>query len=154
MSLAVGLVPDVAGHPNRLPAGLLDHARRLLGVGLFFLEVGDHDVRALAGEGEGDGPTDTRVAAGYDRLLALEPAGAAVGIVAVVGLGLHLRLEAGVLKVLFAEVRLRVLRRRVLLGVLIGHGSSLASGGSRARPRIFLRVPVQAISTLIGVPLS
>ena len=36
---------------------------------LFFLEVGDQDVRALAGEGKGDGPTDTRVAAGYDRLL-------------------------------------------------------------------------------------
>src|SRR5215204_3987523 len=58
------------------------------------------------------------------------------------------------LKVLFAEVRLRVLCCRVLLGVLIGHGSSLASGGSRVRPRIAPRVPVQAISTLLGVPLS
>src|SRR5919107_1245734 len=56
--------------------------------------------------------------------------------------------------VLFAEVGLRVLRRGVLLGVLIGHESSLASGGSRVRPRIAPRVPVQAISTLIGAPLS
>ena len=54
----MGLVPDVAGHPNRLPAGLLDHARRLPGVGLFLFEVGDHDVGTLAGEGERDGPPD------------------------------------------------------------------------------------------------
>jgi hypothetical protein len=152
--LAVGLAPDVAGHPNRLPAGLLYHASRLPGVGLFFLEVGDQDVRALPGEGKGHGPPDPRVAAGDDGLLALEPAGAAVGIVAVVGLGLHLRLEAGVLEVLFAEVRLGVLRRGILLGVLVGHGSSLASGGSRVRPRIVPRVPVQAVSTLISAPLS
>src|SRR5829696_4314380 len=97
-TLAVGLVPDVAGYPNRLPAGLLDHARRLLGVGLFLFEVGDHDVGTFAGEGKGDGPPDTRVSPGYDRLLALEPAGAAVGVVTVVGLWLHLRLEAGVLQ--------------------------------------------------------
>src|SRR5215204_5043662 len=134
--LAVGLVPDVAGYPNRLPAGLLDHARRLLGVRLFLFEVGDQDVHALAREGERDGPSDTRVAARYDGLLTLEPAGAAVGLVAVVGLWLHLRLEARVLQLLFAEVGLRVLRRRILLGVLVGHGSSFVSGGSRARPRI------------------
>src|SRR5215217_8687680 len=102
----------------------------------------------------GRSSTKTRVAAGYDGLLALEPAGAAVGVVAVVGLGVHLRLEAGMLEVLFAEVRLRVLCRGVLLGVLVGHKSSLASGGSRVRPRIVARVPVQAISTLLGVPLS
>src|SRR5919107_2699977 len=64
--LAVGLVPDVAWHPDRHPAGLLYHARRLPGVGLLFLEVGDQDVRALPGEGKGHGPPDTRVAAGYD----------------------------------------------------------------------------------------
>ena len=58
------------------------------------------------------------------------------------------------LEVLFAEVGLRVLRRRVLLGVLVGYGSSLTSGGSRVRPRIVPRVRVQVISTLIGVPLS
>src|SRR5918999_2991488 len=153
-TLAVDLVPNVAGYPNRLPAGLLDHARRLLGVGLFLFEVGDHNVGTLAGEGECDGPPYARVTARYDRLLAFEPAGSAVGIVAVVGLWLHLRLEAGVLKVLFAEVRLRVLCRRVLLGVLIGHGSSLASGGSRVRPRIVPRALGQTMSTPIGVPLS
>src|SRR5215218_10330444 len=102
----------------------------------------------------GRSSTKTRVAAGYDGLLALEPAGAAVGLVAVVGLGVHLRLQAGVLEVLFAEVGLRVLGRRVLLGVLVGHKISLASGGSRVRPRIVPRVPVQAVSTLLGVPLS
>src|SRR5215218_3781298 len=102
----------------------------------------------------GRSSTKTRVAAGYDGLLALEPAGAAVGVVAVVGLGDHLRLEAGVLEVLFSEVRLGVLRRGVLLGVLVGHESSLASSGSRVRPRIVPRVPVQAVSTLLGVPLS
>src|ERR687897_70683 len=153
-TLAVGLVPNVAGYPNRLPADLLNHARRLLGVGLFLFEVGDYDVGTLAGKGERDGPPNARVTARYDRLLAFEPAGAAVGFVAVVGLWLHLRLEAGVLKVLFAEVRLRVLCSRVLLGVLIGHGSSLASGGSRVRPRIVPQVPVQVVGTLIGVPLS
>src|SRR3712207_5604544 len=90
----------------------------------------------------------------YDRLLALEPAGTAVGLVAVVGLGLHLRLEARVLQLLFAEVRLRVLRRRVMLGVLVGHASSFASGGSRVRPRAVPRVPLWIIGTLIGAPPS
>src|ERR671916_1827865 len=139
--LAVGLIPDVAGYPKRLSSGLLDHARRLLGVGLFYFEVGDQDVHALTREGQRHRPPDTRVAAGYDRLLAFEPAAPAVGPIAVVGLWLHLRLEAGVLQLLFAEVGLRVLCRWVLLGVLVGHGSSFASGGSRARPRIVPRVP-------------
>src|SRR5215213_2182331 len=119
-----------------LPASFY-HARRLLGVGLFFFEVGDQDVHALTREGEGDGPPDTRVTAGYDRLLALEPAASAVGLVAVVGLGLHLRLEARVLHLLFAEVGLRVLRRRVLLGVLVGHGSSFVAALRGQGPALF-----------------
>src|SRR5215218_1992600 len=94
----------------------------------------------------GRSSTKTRVAAGYDGLLALEPAGATVGLVAVVGLGVHLRLEAGVLEVLFSEVRLRVLRRWVLLGVLVGHGSSLAYGGSGVRPRSVLGAQARACS--------
>src|ERR687893_397460 len=120
---AVGLVPDVARYPNRLPAGLLDDPRRLCGVLLFLFEVGDQDVRPLAGEGERHGPPDAGVAAGDHRLLALEPAGAAVGPVPVVRPGAHLLLVARLLELLLAEVRLRVLGGRVLLGVLVGHES-------------------------------
>src|SRR3712207_7919157 len=56
-------------------------------------------------EGERHRPADARVAPGYHGLLPFQPTGAAVGLVAVVGLGPHLLLVAGVLDLLLAEVR-------------------------------------------------
>ena len=69
---------------------------RLVGVALLLRQVDDRDVGALAGEGERDRPADAGVAAGDERPPALEPAGAAVGRLAVVGGRLELRLEARV----------------------------------------------------------
>jgi hypothetical protein len=73
------------------------------------------------GEGERDGPPDPRVAARYNGLLSFQLAAPPVGLDTVVGFGLHLLLEAGVLVHLglLRVLRLRVLLGRVLLGVLV-----------------------------------
>src|SRR5215207_10355994 len=63
--LASAFFGHVSRHLHGLAARVLDGLRRFPGVRLLFFEVGDHHVRALAGEGERDGPPDTRVAAGY-----------------------------------------------------------------------------------------
>src|SRR5215211_2918745 len=118
---AVGLIGHVSRHLYGLAARVFDGLRRLCGVRLFHFEVGDHHVGTLAGEGERDGPSDARVTARDDCLLAFELAAALVGLDAVVRPGLHLLLQAGVLVplVLFGILGLRILLRRVLLGVLI-----------------------------------
>jgi len=47
----MALVADVAGQQQTAPAGLLDPGLRVLGVFLLGVEIGDRDVRALAGIG-------------------------------------------------------------------------------------------------------
>ncbi len=120
-SLALDLFADVARHPHGLAARILDDPGRLCGVRLFLFEVGDQDVSTLAGEGERDRPSDARVAACDDGLLALELAAASVGFFPVVWLGFHLLLQAGMLVhlALLRVLRLRVLLLRVLLPVLV-----------------------------------
>lgn len=54
---------DVAEHQHRFLPGLRNPISRLSRT-LVLVEIGDQDVRALAGEGDGDGPADTAVAAG------------------------------------------------------------------------------------------
>ena len=122
---AVVLVLEVAGELERGTAGVADDARRLVGVALLVLEVGDRDVGALASEGECDRAPDPRVAAGDHRLAAFQPAGAAVGRLAEVGRLAHLALEPGMLELIGGQ-RARVLGGRVLHRVLIvGHGLAL-----------------------------
>jgi hypothetical protein len=55
---AVLLVAQVAGDRDAPAAGLGDQPHRLVGVALLLRQVRDHDVRALAGEGERHGPPD------------------------------------------------------------------------------------------------
>jgi hypothetical protein len=98
--LAVLLVGDVAGREHRRPAGLSHQPRRLLPVLLLGLEVGQHDVGALAGEGDRDGAADAGVAARDERAPAGELAAAAVGGLAVVGLRRQVALAARVLLLL------------------------------------------------------
>ena len=73
-----GLVRDVAGNEHDPAAGLLDPARGLPRVVLLLGQVGDQDIGAFAGEGDGHGAADAAVAAGDDRGAALELAGAFV----------------------------------------------------------------------------
>src|SRR5215218_227513 len=135
--LALALFGHVPGHLYGLAARVFDGPRRLFGIWLFLFEEGDHDIGALAGEGERDGPPDARVTAGYDRLLALELAAALVGLDAVVGLGGHILLEAGVPVHLGLHriLRLWILLGRVLLGVLVLCHRDRPSCSDRGAPR-------------------
>src|SRR5690606_8358190 len=76
---------------------------------LFLGQIGDGDVGTFAGEGDGDGTADARVAARDERALALEPARADVAALAVVGVGRRLTREARLRLVLFGESLLAVL---------------------------------------------
>ena len=55
------LVPDVAGTADRRATCRLDQPYGLLRVGLLGLEVAEHQVGALSGEGDGDRPADAGV---------------------------------------------------------------------------------------------
>jgi hypothetical protein len=87
-----------------LAAAVLDHLLRVVGVGLLFGEVCDHDFCAFHRVKYGDATSDARVAAGDQGFAALELAGCLVGLhAAVVGWDLvyfgeriHLGLQAGV----------------------------------------------------------
>ena len=63
---------DVAGHGERLAALGLDHAGRLPVA--FGCDVGDHEARALAREGEGGGAADAAGRSGDERDLPVEAA--------------------------------------------------------------------------------
>ena len=88
------------------------HQHRLAGVLLLLGQVGDEHVGALAGEGDRHGTADAGVPARDDRGLALELAGASVALLAAVGDGLHLRLDAGDLLLLFGKAHDVFLPRR------------------------------------------
>src|SRR3712207_8314491 len=62
---------------------------------LFRSVIRDQDVGALTRVGDRDGLADAAVAAGDDGALAGEPAGSLVALLAVIGLGRHLRRQAG-----------------------------------------------------------
>src|SRR3954453_10513479 len=52
---------DVARDQQAFAAGLLDPARRLLGI-IMLAKIGDHEIGAFAGEGYGNRATDAAVA--------------------------------------------------------------------------------------------
>ncbi len=79
---------DVAGSQHCLLPGLAYHPRRLLGIGVL-VEVGDKDVGALPGEGEGHGAADAAVASGDESDLAVQSAMTLVRVLPVVGTGRH-----------------------------------------------------------------
>ncbi len=78
-------VLDVSDQSDRLLPGRLDQLSHMVGVGLLLRQVDHRDVGAFARVGDGDGCADTRVGAGDERLAPLQPAGAAVGLLTVVG---------------------------------------------------------------------
>src|SRR5262249_22506978 len=85
---AMPRIGDVARYPYRPPARLLDPAGGLCGI-LVLLAVGDQHIGALAGEGDGDRTADAGIAAGDDGRLAMQPAAAAIALLAVIGLRVH-----------------------------------------------------------------
>ena len=93
--LAELLVADVAGNGDRLAPFLLDDLLGLGGV-VMLAQIDDGDVRAFAREQRGDRAADAAVAAGDQRHLALQPAGARIARLPV-GLRLELALVAGLL---------------------------------------------------------
>ena len=104
-----------------MPA-FLDVALHLAGVGLLGGEVNDGHVGALAGEGDGSGAADARIAAGDERLAPFEAAVTFVAGLAVVGPGVHLCREPRRVLRLVVEGRLGVLGARVLhLEAVGGH---------------------------------
>ena len=113
------LVAEVARHRDRLAAGGLDERHDLLRVGLFGRQVVQHQVGALAGEGDRDRAADAAIRAGDDGAAALKAAEPAIALLAVVGLRVHVAREAGRRLRLILELRLRILLRRVLHRVLV-----------------------------------
>jgi hypothetical protein len=84
----------VTGHQHHPSAGLLDQPGGVLGV-LVLVQIGDEDVGALAGVGDGHGAPDAAVAAGDNGRLAFESAGAPVAVLSAVRSWGHLGLDAG-----------------------------------------------------------
>src|SRR5690554_3350249 len=103
--LAVIRMRQVCLEEMDTPSILLDLRLRMLRIVLLGGQIRNSDLRTLHGEQDGYSAPDARVAAGDERLLASELAGCFVDLVAVVfagemdllGLGLHVPLQAGVL---------------------------------------------------------
>jgi hypothetical protein len=83
---AMRRIADVAGDQQRLAARLLDQP---LGLGrvLILRQIGDHDISALAGKGNGDRAADAAVRAGDDCFLVGQLAMADIAVFAMIGTG-------------------------------------------------------------------
>jgi hypothetical protein len=79
---------DVARYENSLPPGLFNPARRLSRV-LILVEIGDQDFGALACEGDRNRPPDPAVASGDQSAFAPETTGSSIGLLTVIGTGVH-----------------------------------------------------------------
>jgi len=109
--LALGLLRDVPGQQQALAPGLFDPACGFLRV-FVFIEVGNRDVRAFTGEGDGDGATDTTVGTGDQCDLALQAPRAFIALFASIGVRVHLLLAAGDRLGLFPEGRFGIVGHR------------------------------------------
>jgi hypothetical protein len=113
---------DIARDKNGLAARIGDQPFGVLGV-FVFIEIGDQHIGSFAGVGKGDGAADAAVAAGNDRLLAVEPTAAFVGSLAMVRQRVHCPRLAGHGLRLAGKGRTRIMQ----------HFSF--SGGARPEPR-------------------
>ena len=78
---------------RRLPFAVEQRAERS-GIGLFGRQIVDGDVGPFAGESDGDGAADSRVAARDERLAPQQPPVSAIALFAGVGTGLHPAFES------------------------------------------------------------
>ncbi len=99
---------DVAREQDGFAAGILDQALGLLGV-LMLAEIGDQHVCALARKRDGHRAADAAIASGDDCLFARQPSRALVGLLAVIGDGIHLPGEARHRLLLLGERRLGII---------------------------------------------
>src|SRR5690606_5789554 len=121
---AVVAVGQVAGEQHAAPAFGLDQLPGVAGV-LVLAQVGDRDVGALLGEGDGDGTADAGVAAGDERPLAGQQVSALVAAHLVARLRGHLAGAAGVALGLRRWCGVRFFRhaqRRALTGARLTPG--------------------------------
>lgn len=112
---ALLLVPDVTEDGHRLASGLLHQPNGRPSFVLLLGKVGQQDVRALAREGQRHRAADPGITPGDHSLPAVEQAGAAVGLLAVVGQRVHRTGPAGMCLVLLGEVGAGMELIRVLL---------------------------------------
>jgi hypothetical protein len=87
--------PKVSFDQHRLSSFPLGKVRGFLGI-LSFIEIGDQDIGALAGECDGDGSTYSAVSARDDGPLASQPAGALVARLTMIGRGSIFAVEPGI----------------------------------------------------------
>jgi hypothetical protein len=104
---AVPGIGDVAGEEDGLAPGLTDQAGRILRVRVF-AKVADEDVGALACIGDRDGTADAAVSSGNHCFLVLQPTGALVAFLAMIGPRRHGVDRAGHRLRLVREGRLRI----------------------------------------------
>jgi len=86
--LAVFLAADIAGQAKGLAAGFGDEALGFCSVFLL-VEIRDHHVGALAGEGKRHGPADAAIGAGDNSGEILKQRVTGVGVLSVVGHRVH-----------------------------------------------------------------
>jgi hypothetical protein len=124
---------DVDGQRHCLAARTANVLHHLARIGLLVRQIGDRDVRALARERDRGGAADPGVAAGNQRLAAVEPAAAAVAALTVIGPRRHAPGEARPRLVLLRKRRVRIQRARVVRrGVAdIGRAGILRDGRNR-----------------------
>src|ERR1044072_1518740 len=125
---------DVARDQQAFAAGLLDPARRLLGI-IMLAEISDHQIGAVAGEGYGGRATDAAVAARDDRPLPGQAARAAVRGLAMVGHWFHVTRGAWHLLLLLGQ-RLLFSHERVLDTRRCAEPPFFVYGGSRSRTHL------------------
>jgi hypothetical protein len=98
-------VLNITCHQHGFASGCFDQALGVLCV-IVLVEIRNEHVGSLAGIGYCHGPPNAAVTTGDDGLLVVEPARALVGVLAVIGDGLHCSRPAGHLLLLFREWRL------------------------------------------------
>ena len=102
------------GKRHRSAPFCFDQLDDLLGVCLLARQIRDRDIRSFAGECDRCRTTDAGVAAGYQRTATAQTTVTDIALLAVVGYGLHLGVEAGNLLRLLRERRTRILVSGIL----------------------------------------
>src|ERR1700761_6022354 len=120
--LAEGFITEISGNRKSLASGSLDQLNNFLSVLFLAGQIVNDHVRPFSREGNSSGPPDTRIPARDKCLPIRKSATPAIGFFTMVRPRLHLVRFAGHALRLMFEFWQRVLLRRVLKRVEIGHG--------------------------------
>jgi hypothetical protein len=116
--LAKCFVANIAGDGHRFAAGLADQLEHLVRVRLLVRMIVDGHIGALACVGNRRRASHSGIAAGDERLAALEPPRAAIAFFPMVGTRPHFRHQSRPRLVLLGEGRLGIFAARILQGGL------------------------------------